>query len=86
MTVVAFTPKVTPPKDRRYKVELWKGTDKVTCWILPTSPDYWQCWMRLNGRETFARHTDDAPLLDRIAVMMGIVVAGLKADGWSEML
>lgn len=86
MTVVAFRPRVEPPKDRRYKVLLHKDGAKLLCEIRPAGPEQWQCWIRLNGRETLARCTDEASLLDRIAAFMAVLVQGLKADGWSEAL
>lgn len=85
MTVIAFTPKVPPPKDRRYKVTLRQDNTRVLCQILPGGDDrHWQCWIRLNGKPAFAQRTDEAALLDQIAALMAILVAALRAAGWTE--
>lgn len=83
MTVVAFRPRVEPPKDRRYKVRLTKGTATRLYQILPVG-DRWQCWIRANGKPYLSICTDEIAHLDRIAVEFAEDVQALKADGWTE--
>ena len=84
MTVVAFRPRVEPPKDRRYKVLLRKDGASRLYQILPASHDHWQCWIRTNGKPYLSICTDEIAHLDRIAVEFAADVAALKADGWIE--
>lgn len=82
--IVTFPPQAPAPKNRRYAAVLTRDRDTIHCAIFPGGHDHWQCVVRLNKAETLAQFTDHAAHLDRIARFMDYLVAGLKADGWTE--